>query len=189
MGLRITKVYTRTGDKGTTRLGGGQEVPKDSLRIQTYGMVDELNSVIGLALAFEPVEAVHKALVQIQHELFTLGGDLCLLEEDKQKWGTPGIEPAHVKQLEELMDRLNQELEPLEEFILPGGSTVSAFLHQARCVCRRAESLAVALAREEKIGANVLPYLNRLSDALFVLARYQNHQSGVDDVFWRKPKP
>jgi len=186
MGLRITKVYTKKGDKGTTRLGGGQEVAKDSTRILAYGTVDELNSVIGIAISFEPSVDVRNALTKIQHELFTLGGDLCVLEDDKQKWQMQQIEAAHVDALEKLMDRLNEELKPLEDFILPGGTKVSAFLHQARCVCRRAESLVVRLSKEKELGKSVLKYLNRLSDTLFVLARYDNLKNGIDDVYWQK---
>ncbi len=184
--MRITKVYTKQGDKGKTRLGGGQTVSKTSLRIRTYGTVDELNSCIGLAQAFEPAEKVQDALTQIQHRLFTLGGDLCVLEEDKVKWGTKGMEEKHVTALEKLMDELNETLKPLEEFILPGGTKAAAFLHQARCVCRRAESLAVQLSLEEQLGGHVIQYLNRLSDALFVLARFDNYANSVSDVLWNK---
>jgi len=186
MGLRITKVYTKQGDKGTTRLGGGQEVAKDSIRIQAYGTVDELNSVIGIAISFEPIAEVKATLTKIQHELFTLGGDLCVLEEDKQKWEMQQIEANQVTALEKSMDRLNEELKPLEDFILPGGTKVSAFLHQARCVCRRAETLVVSLYKKEEIGESVLKYLNRLSDTLFVLARYENFKNRVEDVYWQK---
>ena len=186
MGLRITKVYTRQGDGGETRLGGGQQVAKDAVRIKTYGTVDELNSVIGITLAFEPTPRVKDELTRIQHQLFTLGGDLCVLEEDKQKWQMKVIEAVNVDELEKLMDDLNEELQPLEDFILPGGTPVAAFLHQARCVCRRAERLAVKLSRAEKIGEQVIKYLNRLSDALFVLARYENHKRGIADVYWQK---
>lgn len=186
MALRITKVYTRQGDTGKTRLGGGQQVPKDAARIETYGTVDELNAVIGLAVAFDPDATVREALNRVQHQLFTLGGDLCILEEDKAKWSIPVIEEHHVTELEKLMDRLNEALQPLEEFILPGGTRAAAFLHQARCVCRRAERLAVRLSREEPIGQHVIKYLNRLSDALFVLARYENFKKGVEDVYWEK---
>lgn len=189
MSLRITKVYTRQGDQGQTRLGGGQQVPKDSLRIEAYGTVDELNSLIGIALAFKPSAKISEALTKIQHELFTLGGDLCVLDQDKGKWEMPVIEAAQVKELEKLMDKLNKELKPLRDFILPGGTRVTAFLHQARCVCRRAERLVVSLSREEKLGAHVQPYLNRLSDALFVLARYENHKNGLKDVYWQKTAP
>ncbi len=186
MGLRITKVYTRQGDNGTTRLGGGQEVAKDSARIQAYGTVDEFTSVLGIVISFEPIAEVKAALSKIQHELFTLGGDLCVLKEDKQKWEMQQIEIHQVEALEKLMDQMNQELQPLEDFILPGGTKVSAFLHQARCVCRRAETLVVSLSKKEKIGESVLKYLNRLSDTLFVLARFENFKNNIDDVYWQK---
>jgi cob(I)alamin adenosyltransferase len=184
--MRITRVYTRTGDAGETRLGGGQKVPKESPRIEAYGTVDELNTVVGLALAFEPTGEVARALVPIQHQLFVLGGDLCVLEEDKGKWTMPSIEQRHVDALEQLIDRLNGDLKPLEEFILPGGTRAAAFLHQARTVCRRAERRLVALAKNEAVGPHVARYINRLSDALFVLARYDNHKAGVEDVYWDK---
>ncbi len=186
MSFRITRVYTRQGDKGETRLGGGQAVPKDSVRIRTYGTIDELNSAIGVVLAHHPVEALTKALTRIQHQLFTLGGDLCVLEEDKKNWEMEGIEESHVTFLEQLIDVLNEELTPLKEFILPGGSTVAALLHQARCICRRAETLLVEMLKSEETGPFVLAYINRLSDALFMMARYQNHATGVTDVYWRK---
>ncbi len=186
--MRITKVYTKQGDKGTTRLGGGQAVGKDSLRIRAYGTVDELNSCIGLALSFEPAPRVATALTQIQHQLFTVGGDLCVLEADKKKWGTKGVDEQSVAALETLIDELNGSLKPLEEFILPGGTRVAAFLHVARCVCRRAESLAVELAAAGEIGPCVIKYLNRLSDALFVLARFENLEKGGGDVYWEKDK-
>ncbi len=186
MPVRISKVYTRQGDQGETRLGGGQKVAKDSPRIAAYGTVDELNSAIGLALAFDPCPEVREPLQRIQHELFVLGGDLCVLEEDKGKWSMRVIEQRHVDDLERLMDRLNKELKPLEEFILPGGTRAAASLHLARTICRRAERQVVALARAEPVGAVVIKYLNRLSDALFVLARYENHAAGVADVYWKK---
>ncbi|MFQ5637502.1 MAG: cob(I)yrinic acid a,c-diamide adenosyltransferase [bacterium] len=186
MGYRITKVYTRKGDNGETHLGGGQTVAKDASRIKAYGTVDELNSVIGIVLAFQPSPKVQTALTEIQHQLFVLGGDLCVLDEDKKKWPMPVIEAAHVDELEQLIDKLNTELKPLEDFILPGGTQAAVFLHQARCVCRRAERLVVHLSREEKLGSHVLKYLNRLSDALFVLARYENFICGNEDVVWRR---
>jgi cob(I)alamin adenosyltransferase len=181
---RITKVYTRTGDDGSTGLGGGQRVPKDSLRIEAYGTVDELNSQIGVARAAELASELEDALSRIQNELFHLGSDLCILEEDKAKRPVPRIEAHHVEALETLMDRLSGRLSPLENFVLPGGSIGAARLHVARTVCRRAERLAVALSREERIGEFVVTYLNRLSDALFVMARYENHRRGVPDVLW-----
>jgi cob(I)alamin adenosyltransferase len=181
---RITRVYTRTGDDGTTGLGGGQRVPKDSLRIASYGTVDELNSHVGAALA-EGVNAdVAAALRGIQNDLFHLGSDLCILEEDKARMPAPRIEERHVAALEALMDRLSEELPPLENFILPGGSPPAAALHVARTVCRRAERLVIALSRKEAVGALTVKYLNRLSDALFVMARHENKRRGVADVLW-----
>lgn len=181
---RITKVYTRTGDDGTTGLGGGQRVGKDALRIEVYGTVDELNSVIGAAVASGLDPALAAALGTIQNELFHLGSDLCILEEDKASVPVPSIEERHVVALEKLMDRLSEELSPLENFILPGGSPGAAQLHVARTVCRRAERLAVTLSRRERIGLWILRYLNRLSDALFVMARYENRKRGTPDVLW-----
>ncbi|HTR03626.1 MAG TPA: cob(I)yrinic acid a,c-diamide adenosyltransferase [Thermoanaerobaculia bacterium] len=181
---RITKVYTRTGDDGTTGLGGGQRVGKDALRIEAYGTVDELNSVVGVALASGLSEALAGPLAAIQNELFHLGSDLCMPEEDKAKRPVPRIEERHVVALEKLMDRLSEELAPLENFILPGGSPGAAQLHVARTVCRRAERLVVALSRKEAVGAWTVRYLNRLSDALFVMARHENKRCGVPDVLW-----
>jgi cob(I)alamin adenosyltransferase len=181
---RITKVYTRTGDDGTTGLGGGQRVGKDSARIEAYGTVDEVNSVLGVALASGLSEAIAEPLRNVQNELFHLGSDLCILEEDKAKRPVPRIEERHVLALEELMDRLSEELPPLENFILPGGSPGAAHLHVARTVCRRAERLVVALARSESVGPWTVRYLNRLSDALFVMARHENRRRGVSDVLW-----
>jgi cob(I)alamin adenosyltransferase len=181
---RITRVYTRQGDRGTTRLGGGQEIAKDDLRIATYGTVDELSSVIGVAGAAGVGERLRPVLERIQNELFNLGSDLAILEEDKEKMPVPGIEPRHVEALEALIDELSAELGPLENFILPGGSLSAAHLHVARTVCRRAERLLVGLGRHETVGSQTLPYLNRLSDALFVMARYENHRQGMADVLW-----
>lgn len=181
---RITKVYTRTGDNGTTGLGGGQRVPKDSLRVAAFGTVDELNSLIGVAVAFGLVERLTTALGPIQNELFHLGSDLCILEEDKQKFAVPQIEERHVVALEQLMDELSAQMSPLDNFVLPGGTLGAAQLHVARTVCRRAERETIALSREEAIGSFVIKYLNRLSDALFVMARYQNHSQGIPDVIW-----
>lgn len=181
---RITKVYTRTGDDGTTGLGGGQRVPKDSPRIVAYGTVDELNSALGVALASGLDARLENELARIQNELFHLGSDLCILEEDKARMPVPRIEPRHVTRLEQLMDELSTALTPLENFILPGGSLGAAQLHVARTVCRRAERLLLTLARVETISAETLRYLNRLSDALFVMARYENLKRGVGDVLW-----
>jgi len=181
---RITRVYTRTGDDGTTGLGGGQRVGKDTLRIEAYGTVDELNSVIGVALAMGLNEVIAPALAGIQNELFHLGSDLCILEEDKTKRPVPRIEERHVVALEKLMDQLSEELSPLENFILPGGTPGAAQLHVARTVCRRAERMLVALARQEAVGAWTVRYLNRLSDALFVMSRHENKRRGAPDVLW-----
>lgn len=181
---RITKVYTKTGDDGTTGLGGGQRVPKDSPRIEAYGTVDELASAIGVALAAGLDPTLAGALSGIQNELFHLGSDLCILEEDKARRPVPRIEQRHVEALEKLMDRLSADLAPLENFILPGGSEGAALLHVARTVCRRAERLVVALARQEPVGPWTVRYLNRLSDALFVMARWENKKRGVSDVLW-----
>jgi cob(I)alamin adenosyltransferase len=181
---RITKVYTKTGDDGTTALGSGQRVGKDSPRIEAYGTVDELSSHIGAAHALGVNEAIAQDLARIQSELFHLGSDLCILEEDKARMPAPRIEARHVEALEKLMDRLAEELPPLENFILPGGSPSASALHVARAVCRRAERLVVALSREEKVGPFTVKYLNRLSDALFVMARHENKRRGVPDVLW-----
>ncbi len=181
---RITKVYTRTGDDGTTGLGGGQRVGKDSARIRAYGSVDELNSLLGVAL-IDPLEPrIASELTRIQNELFHLGSDLCVLEEDKEALPVPTIEDRHVLALEQTMDELSAELEPLQNFVLPGGAAGAAHLHVARTVCRRAERDLVTLADHETVGAYTVRYLNRLSDALFVMARYENVKKGVADVLW-----
>jgi cob(I)alamin adenosyltransferase len=181
---RITRVCTRTGDDGTTGLGTGQRVPKTALRIEVYGTVDELNSQIGVALAAGPVPELAEPLRRIQNELFHLGADLCIPEADKPQRPGPRVESRHVESLERLIDALGEHLPPLENFILPGGSAVAAHLHVARTVCRRAERLAVALASQEPLGPYVVPYLNRLSDALFVMARFHNKLTGAADPLW-----
>ena len=181
---KITKVYTRAGDDGTTSLGGGQRIPKDSLRVAVYGTVDELNSQIGATLAAGADKTLAEDLRRIQNELFHLGSDLCVLEEDKDRMPVPRVEQRHVDALEELMDRLSAELQPLENFVLPGGAPAAVQLHLARTVCRRAERLLVALDADEPVGEANLRYLNRLSDALFVMARWENAQKKVPDVLW-----
>lgn len=182
--VRINRVYTRAGDGGQTALGGGQRVAKDSLRIEAYGTVDELNSVLGVAISAGADEALAAEFETIQQELFNLGSDLAILEADKERMPVPRIEARHVKRLEELIDGWNEELDALTSFILPGGTSASAQLHVARTVCRRAERGVIALAREEQVGKYVVPYLNRLSDLLFVAARVENKRKGVDDVLW-----
>ena len=181
---RITKVYTRTGDDGTTALGGGQRVRKNSLRINAYGTVDELNSAIGVAMTTGLEGSIRDNLGRIQNELFNLGSDLCILEEDKQAMPVPVIEQRHVDSLESIMDSLSEELPPLENFILPGGSGGAAQLHMARTVCRRAERDLVGLSAQEVVNPVTIEYLNRLSDALFVMARYENLKKGVPEVLW-----
>ena len=181
---RITKVYTRTGDDGTTALGGGQRIAKDALRIECYGTVDELNSELGVAVAGGADPRLAATLARIQNELFHLGSDLCVLEEDKSKRPVPRIEQRHVDALERDIDALQEDLAPLVNFVLPGGAPAAAHLHVARTVCRRAERLLVALAREEIVGAHVVPYVNRLSDLLFVMARWENRAKGRPDTTW-----
>jgi cob(I)alamin adenosyltransferase len=167
-----------------TALSGGQRVPKDALRVAAYGTVDELNAAIGVVLAQGTSERVGAALAEIQNELFHLGSDLSFREEDKAKYPAPQIEERHVKKLEVLIDRFLEEVGPLENFILPGGTASAAGLHVARTVCRRAERKVVSLARSEGVGDHVLSYLNRLSDALFVMARYENRMQGVAEPLW-----
>lgn len=181
---RITKVYTRRGDDGSTSLGGGQRVKKHSLRIEAFGTVDELNSQIGVALACGLDAELTATLGRIQNELFHLGSDLCILEEDKKKIQVPRIEQRHVDALEKLLDKLSAELGPIENFILPAGTAGAAQLHVARTICRRAERMLVALAEQEAVGEHTIKYVNRLSDALFVMARHENKRGGVADVCW-----
>lgn len=181
---RLTRIYTRQGDTGLTHLSGGQRVPKESLRVMAYGTVDELNSCIGVALAGGLCERLAETLPTIQNELFHLGSDLSFLEEDKAKYAVPQIEARHIERLEALIDEINAVVGPLQNFILPGGSIGAAHLHVARTVCRRAERDVIALSREETVGSQVIPYLNRLSDALFVMARFENHERGVPEPLW-----
>lgn len=178
MGNRLTKIYTRTGDEGTTGLGDGQRVLKNTARVNAYGTVDELNSYIGVVLTHELPDVVRIGLTRIQHELFDLGGELCI----------PNyviLDADSVKNLEDFLDQLNEELSPLKDFILPGGCAASAHMHVARTICRRAERELVTLTQQETINIVSLRYLNRLSDLLFVAARYANFQQGVNDVLWQ----
>jgi cob(I)alamin adenosyltransferase len=186
MAMRITKVYTRSGDGGETRLGGGQKVWKDSSRIAAFGAVDELNSYLGVVLASGVDARLAAMLSRIQNELFHLGSDLCVLEEDKKKFKAPAIEKRHVEKLEGEIDALLAELRPLEEFILPGGAPGSAHLHVARTICRRAETKVVALQRTEGVGPFTVMYVNRLSDLLFVMARWENKEKGLPEPQWNK---
>ena len=182
---RLTRIYTKTGDEGLTGLGGGRRVPKDSPRVSAYGTVDELNSAIGVALALGLSDRLVDELGRIQNELFDLGSDLCWPSDDERRARIPTVQPHNVERLETLIDELNETVGPLSNFLLPGGSPGSAQLHVARTICRRAERATITLSREEAIGDLVLPYLNRLSDALFVMARYENHTRGVDEPLWQ----
>ena len=184
---RLTKIYTRTGDAGKTGLVGGHRVSKDAPRLWAYGTVDELNSALGLARAFKPDRRIDALLARIQSELFNPGAELATA--GKPLAGMPQIEQRHIDALETLMDGWNAKLGPLREFILPTGSPVGAQLHVARTICRRAERYCVRLQRREKIGALVVPYLNRLGDALFVMARWVNHRAGRPESFWQKSPP
>lgn len=181
MANRLSKIYTRTGDAGTTGLGDGTRVDKDSLRVHAMGEVDELNSVIGILLT-EPVsEQVRICLTQVQHDLFDLGGEICM----------PGhslVNAERVTALENRLDDWNETLTPLKEFILPGGSRSAAYCHLARTVCRRAERALHSLSKQETITEVSLQYLNRLSDLLFVLCRILNQEAGVTDVLWNNLK-
>lgn len=181
---RITRVYTRTGDDGTTGLGSGRRVRKNDLRIEAYGTVDELNAHIGTVMAAGPAAELVEPLRRIQHELFHLGADLSIPEADRAKHPSPRLGPQNVAALEALLDSLNKQLPPLKNFVLPGGTPVAAFLHVARTVCRRAERIVVALAAQEPVGPDNVPYLNRLSDVLFVMGRFHNQEAGVTDPIW-----
>ena len=181
---RITKVYTRTGDDGTTGLGIKTRVAKDSARVEAYGTVDELNSVLGWVLAGGVDAALEEPLRRVQNDLFHLGSDLCVPEAEKESMPVPRIEARHVSMLEEWMDTWSAELEPLANFVLPGGAPGAASLQVARAVCRRAERRVVTLQRHEPVGPFAVRYLNRLSDALFVAARYENAKRGVAEPLW-----
>lgn len=193
MAIRINRVYTRGGDAGETSLVGGQRVPKDSTRIESYGTVDELNAVLGLVRVAnaEPGGSIAPAdrarldalLFRLQNELFNLGSDLATRIEDRHP-RQPVIEARHVERLEAEIDELNEGLPELLSFVLPGGGPVPALLHQARTVCRRAERVVTHLAREESIGEHGLVYLNRLSDLLFVLGRWASKVRGEPEVLW-----
>ncbi len=179
MGNRLSKIYTRTGDDGTTGLGDGSRVPKDSVRVEAYGTVDELNSALGVLLALPKLPPqVSACLFEVQHELFDMGGELCIP-------GHLAITAEQVVRLERTLDGFNDALAPLKEFILPGGGPASAACHLARTVARRAERRVCTLARSEKVSPEVAKYLNRLSDLLFVIARVlARHERGAE-VLWR----
>jgi cob(I)alamin adenosyltransferase len=178
MANRLSKIATRTGDKGETGLGDGTRVAKDSARVQALGDIDELNSSIGVLLAEKMPARLRASLLQIQHGLFDLGGEICI----------PGhvmVTEAHVVHLDALLATYNKRLPPLKEFILPGGTRAAALAHLSRTTCRRAERSLVALGRAEPVGQHARQYLNRLSDLLFVLGRTLNRAGGRGDVLWR----
>jgi cob(I)alamin adenosyltransferase len=186
--VKLNKIYTRTGDKGQTGLGDGRRVAKDSLRVGVMGTVDEANGVIGIARldAARLTEAEpNAALMRIQNDLFDLGADVCMPGEDAPGDVRLRITPAQVKRLEKEIDVMNAELAPLTSFILPGGANAAAYLHLARSVVRRAERECWTLAGEEHVNPAVMQYLNRLSDHLFVMARWINAKTEVGDVLWR----
>ena len=181
MANRLSKIYTRTGDSGSTGLGDGSRVSKDSKRIEAIGAVDELNSALGVLLA-EPIpDNVRADLHDIQHDLFDLGGELSIP-------GYTSLGPQHVARLEKQLDRYNADLPPLKEFIRPGGSRSAALCHVARVVCRRAERRVITLSSAETLSPSLQHYLNRVSDLLFVLCRVLNRAAGVADVYWQKGK-
>lgn len=179
MGHRLTKIYTRTGDNGTTGLGDGSRIAKDSLRIAAIGEIDELNSCIGVLLAENLPSGVSACLTDIQHDLFDLGGELCMPDH-------VSITQSQVERLENTLDVFNADLPPLKEFILPGGSRAASLAHLARTVCRRAERSLVQLANSEKVSTVSRNYVNRLSDLLFVVGRALNRERG--DVLWQQGK-
>lgn len=179
------RIYTKTGDDGTTGLFGGTRVQKDDLRIEAYGTVDELNAVIGITLTATLPDNVREELTAISSTLFTLGADLATPLDPPPAYAIPRIGGDHVTALEQSIDAHDEVLEPLKAFILPGGTPAAAYLHLARTVCRRAERCTVALARREDVGDHVVHYLNRLSDYLFTAARAVNHAASVPDVPWR----
>ena len=177
MGNRLSKIYTRTGDDGSTGLGDGSRVSKDSARVTAYGTVDEANSAIGLVLACDIPDEVRQVLVSVQHQMFDLGGELCIP-------GHAAIDDDDVARLEQHLDRFNADLPPLKEFILPGGGLAAAHCHLARTICRRAERESVTLSHHDAVRPEAIRYLNRLSDLLFVLARVLARASGHGEVLW-----
>jgi len=182
------KLYTRQGDDGSTGLFGGQRVGKDALRVEAYGTIDELNSVLGLADCACDQDELKAIIAGLQPRLFDLGADLCTPRDSPHADKVARIEQRHVEELERLIDSVCEPLQPMKQFVLPGGCELAARLHVARCVCRRAERILVSLDREDSIGDHVRAYVNRLSDLLFAMARRANQLSGVPDVPWT-PEP
>ena len=181
-------IYTKTGDDGETALFGGGRVPKNDRRVEAYGAVDELNSFVGLAVASLDDAEVRRGLLLIQHDLFALGASLATPPGDgsRPRPRTPGVPVARVEAMEQWIDQASDELPELREFVLPGGTKAAALLHVCRSVCRRAERAVVALGADELLEDGIVPYLNRLSDLLFVWARLENHRAGQADVLWSK---
>ncbi|MFA6541985.1 MAG: cob(I)yrinic acid a,c-diamide adenosyltransferase, partial [Bacteroidota bacterium] len=177
------KIYTKTGDRGETALFGGERVPKDALRIEAYGTVDELNSLLGIVRSLHPEKKLDAILLKLQNELFAVGADLATPVAHRSTV-IPRIRRSDAASLEKIIDRFEKPLQPLKAFILPGGSPVASYLHFARTVCRRAERHVVRLSRNEDIGVAVIVYLNRLSDLLFVLARYANYRERHEEPKW-----
>ena len=178
------KIYTKTGDDGTTGLFGGARVAKDDPRVEAYGSVDEVNAVVGVARAAELPQAVDQLASRLQEDLFVIGAELATVTGRHDRLKIPLIDDTDVARLEAEIDRFEAQLEPLTSFILPGGTAAAAALHQARTVCRRAERQVVAASRSSEVRDTITVYLNRLSDLLFVLARFANHEAGITDVPW-----
>jgi cob(I)alamin adenosyltransferase len=183
--IALNRIYTKAGDQGQTHLAGGQRVAKDSLRIECYGTVDELNAFVGMAgiSSADSLPQLTAILKRVQHELFNLGSILATQPQDVHP-KQARITAAEIAQLEAEIDRMNADLAPLRSFVLPGGSRLNTELHACRTICRRAERIAVSLAREEEIPPETIQYLNRLSDAFFVWSRWANHVLGVPEVLW-----
>ena len=182
MGKRLSKIYTRTGDDGTTGLGDGSRVAKDNLRVDAFGTVDEANSAIGVVLSYASVpNDIRKMLTEVQHDMFELGGELCIP-------GHSAVTDAFVTRLETQLDALNEDLPALKEFILPGGGQAAAACHLARTIVRRAERMTTTLAGSESVRPEVLRYLNRLSDLLFVIARVLSRAESGQEVLWNRDR-
>ena len=182
------KIYTKTGDKGETGLFGGKRVQKSSIRISAYGTVDELNAALGLSICYVQNQKVKSVLQRLQHQLFVVGADLATpLETESKNLSIPRVSAEEITESEAAIDLFEKELEPLQYFVLPGGSKAAAQLHVARTICRRAEREVVLLAQQEEINPNIVILLNRISDLLFVLSRIENKTSGIPDQKWEKP--
>lgn len=182
MGNRLSKIYTRTGDDGSTGLGDGNRVPKDSARVEAYGTVDELNSAVGLILAQSSLrERIRECLIEVQHDLFELGGELCIP-------GYEAIKQSFIDRLEHDLDEFNEDLPALKDFILPGGGQAAAACHVARTIARRAERRVITLQQDEEVRGEILRYLNRLSDLLFVIARQLARAENGQEVLWNRSR-